>query len=86
MLHRNPAHKVGSTRVPGGSAGGEQEAALPAGGSGRGAHEYAAAYPGWEVSRQRVGNAFGVRYREYRKEFCIELPYFGGTVQSRQRS
>ena len=48
--------------------------------------DLAGAFSGWEVSRQRVGNAFGVRYRESIKEFCIELPYFGGTVQSRQRS
>ena len=40
---------------------------------------------GWEVSRQRVGNAFGVRYEGSTRAFYIELPYFSGTVQSRQR-
>ena len=42
-------------------------------------------FTGWEVSRQRVGNAFGVRYEGSTRAFYIELPYFSGTVQSRQR-
>ena len=42
-------------------------------------------FSGWEVSRQRVGNAFGVRYEGSTRAFYIEFPYFSGTVQSRRR-
>ena len=38
------------------------------------------AMSGWQVS-----SAFGVRYGGSTRAFYIELPYFSGTVQSRQR-
>ena len=40
---------------------------------------------GWKVGRQRVGNAFGVRFGGSITAFDLEVPFFGGNLQSRPR-